>query len=55
MEYARGHIEADFTVGHIAGNVSAFVHNGMTVSGPEPVVEALTDVIEREGLYEVEA
>lgn len=55
MEYARDHIEADFVVGHIGGNVSVFIHNGLTVSGPEPVVEALTDLIEHEGLHQVEA
>jgi hypothetical protein len=57
LEYARTHPDADFSVlvGQFDGNVRAFIHNGFTVSGPEAVVEALTDVIEREGLIAVDA
>lgn len=54
--YAREHQTAQFTFGPVL-NVSALQHNGLTISGPEAVVEALTDLLEREapGLAEVEA
>lgn len=54
IRYARDH-DADFSFGPV-GNVSVR-DNGLVITGPEAVVEVLTDLLDREapGLTEVEA
>jgi hypothetical protein len=55
LEYAR-EFDYDFEFGPVS-NVSALVNNGLAVTGPPDVVEAISDLLKREvpGLFTAEA
>lgn len=53
VRYSREHDE-NFTFGPV-GNVSVLLNNGLTVTGPETVLKAISDLLEDvPGLYTAE-